>query len=716
MRTLKWAAMLSAGLAAIGTGLAHAETSASADGEVIRTSVEAVTVTATRNPTSALTYPGMVDVLDAGDIDAIIPSTVSDLVRDMPNVQFAGGPRRTGESPVIRGLGGQDVLVLVDGVRQSWTSGHDGRFFLDPALLSGVEVVRGPASALYGSGALGGVMAFRTADASDFLEPGQTIGARATLGYQGVDGEFLRTITGFTHQGGFDAIGSIGGRSSGDINLGSGAKLAADDHILTGFAKLGYATQDGQLKLRLTYQGFRNNAVEPDDGQGLTTGAPVDKRIVSQQVSGEIDFKPAAAGFVDLHITPYHLQGSVQETDPTTLERTLRRIKTDGFSADNRTAFGSGDLTALVTIGGEYYRDRQVGTDTLGTGGTRSGVPNGSDSFGGAFVQAEINVVHPLGAPGKLTLIPALRYDTYGASSAGNPDVNKDAVSPKFAATYAPTDWLFVFGNVGKAFRAPGINDLYLTGVHFSVPHPILPGVSVANSFVPNPTLRPETSRYWEAGAGLTFHHLLTAGDSFNVKASYWNQNVDDYINLAVFVPASFYTDGCFTPPTFLAGCNVGSTTAVNVNAALHGAELEAVYDTPRVRVQFAYGHVSGHERGTAYDLASLSPDRATLTGTLKVPEVSATLNARLEVAAKFNKSYDPASNDPASELRGGYTIADLYASWAPGDRVLGGRLKGLRIDAGVDNVGDADYAPYQAGVSAPGRNAKILASYTVGW
>src|SRR5580658_9196861 len=98
-------------------------------------SVETVTVTATRNPTSAATFPGMVDVRDYDEIQADIPSTVSDLFYGMPNVQFVGGPRRTGESPSIRGLGGQDVLVLVDGVRQSWTSGHDGQFFLDPSLL-----------------------------------------------------------------------------------------------------------------------------------------------------------------------------------------------------------------------------------------------------------------------------------------------------------------------------------------------------------------------------------------------------------------------------------------------------------------------------------------------------------------------------------------------------------------------------------------------------
>src|SRR5262245_16187734 len=202
--------------------------------------IEKVTVVGTKNPRSAQTYPGQVDVLNQDQIEASVPSTPADLVKDMPNVEFGGGPRRTGETPVIRGLGGQDVLILVDGVRQSWTSGHDGRFFLDPALLVGVDVVKGPASALYGSGPLGGVMGFRTANASDLLDVGGSMGLRGTLGYQDVNDEFLRALTGYTRQGSVDFIATIGQRTSGDIDLGSGLALPSDDDVVNGFAKLGF--------------------------------------------------------------------------------------------------------------------------------------------------------------------------------------------------------------------------------------------------------------------------------------------------------------------------------------------------------------------------------------------------------------------------------------------------------------------------------------------
>lgn len=674
---------------------------------------ELVTVTATKNPTPAFDYPGMVGVLDLDAILASIASTPADLVKDMPNVQFEGGPRRTGEAPNIRGFSGQDVLVLVDGVRQSWTSAHDGRFFLDPSLLAGVEVVRGPASALYGSGALGGVLAFRSADAADFLNDGETAGVRVGLGYQDVNREFLRNLTGFTHVGNFDFIGSIGERTSGDISLGSGDELPADDDIVTGFAKAGFTGDEFGAKI--SYQGFRNEAVEPDNGQGVGAGATVDKTVESEQFAGQFQWTPASAPFIALHITPYHIEGSVEETDPATGNVSVRDIKTNGFSADNRTPFTFANVSGLFTFGGEYYDDEQAGRDSFTSGGTRSGVPDGEDSFWGVFAQVEATAQRPLGAPGKLTVIPAIRYDRYAASSTGNPEIDESSVSPKLAANYAPTEWLFFFGNVGRAFRAPGINELYLSGIHFEVPHPILPGVSVANTFEPNPTLKPETSKYWEAGAGLSFRNVLIAGDTLRAKASYWRQNVDDFISLVIFIPPTFYSLGCFTPPTFLVGCNVGTATATNLDAELHGSEFESVYENERVRLALNYGTVSGRERGTSFDLQSLIPDVLDVVATLKVPEVDGSISARVVNAGSFRKHYNPTISDFATETRSGYTVVDVFATWQP-DEVLGGHLRGLRIDLGVDNVGDTDYEPFQAGVSARGRNFKVLASYTLAW
>ena len=85
-----------------------------------------VTVTATSNPLDAFEYPGSVTVMDSNDIEIRIPSTVDDIIEGIPNTTMAGGPRRNGETPIIRGFGAQDVIVLLDGTRQNLLTGHEG--------------------------------------------------------------------------------------------------------------------------------------------------------------------------------------------------------------------------------------------------------------------------------------------------------------------------------------------------------------------------------------------------------------------------------------------------------------------------------------------------------------------------------------------------------------------------------------------------------------
>src|SRR5262245_23877911 len=124
-----------------------------------------ISISATRNPIKAFEYPGMVTVIDADRPDLRNSSTPDDLLNRVPGVEFTGGPRRTGEDPSIRGFSGPDVIVTIDGARQNLDTGHEGRFFIDPSIVKDVEVLRGAASALYGSGGTGGLISFRTLSA-----------------------------------------------------------------------------------------------------------------------------------------------------------------------------------------------------------------------------------------------------------------------------------------------------------------------------------------------------------------------------------------------------------------------------------------------------------------------------------------------------------------------------------------------------------------------
>ncbi len=193
MQRLTHATVVAALLAgtALGSGVARAQSAAAGGGTL---ELDAISVSATRDPGPAFSYPGMVTVIEREAIDGADPSSAGDLFRATPGVFFDGGPRRTGQVPSIRGAQGENVQVRIDGTRQNFISGHDGRFFLDPEMLGGAEVLRGPASSLYGSGAIGGVMSFRTLDTDDLLAPGETVGGRAKVGYQGVNDEFMTSL------------------------------------------------------------------------------------------------------------------------------------------------------------------------------------------------------------------------------------------------------------------------------------------------------------------------------------------------------------------------------------------------------------------------------------------------------------------------------------------------------------------------------------------
>ncbi len=134
---------------------------------------DVIVVTATRTQLTNFDYPGLTSVISLEALDQNRPSDLIELLEDIPALEVSGGPRRTGQTLSLRGLGRENVTLLIDGARQNFNSAHDGVLFLDPSLLGRVESVRGSASSLYGSGAAGGVVAFETLEADDILGEGQ---------------------------------------------------------------------------------------------------------------------------------------------------------------------------------------------------------------------------------------------------------------------------------------------------------------------------------------------------------------------------------------------------------------------------------------------------------------------------------------------------------------------------------------------------------------
>ncbi|MFT4090283.1 MAG: TonB-dependent receptor [Asticcacaulis sp.] len=122
------------------------------------------------------------------ELERVRGSQPSDMFRGTPGV-LSGDARNSGALDLnIRGMQGQGrVPVVVDGGKQSTTvyrgySGVADRTYIDPDMIGGVEVFKGPTSGSEGTGATGGVVSMRTINADDILLPGKTFGVRLKVG------------------------------------------------------------------------------------------------------------------------------------------------------------------------------------------------------------------------------------------------------------------------------------------------------------------------------------------------------------------------------------------------------------------------------------------------------------------------------------------------------------------------------------------------------
>lgn len=669
-------ALIALALATPATGQGNAtETADTADPGALNR----ITVTATRSPQKSFDLPLMTSVVDADDPSVASASMLKDMLGDVPGLEFSGSARRNGQNMVMRGFDSDSLVVLFDGVRQRGESGHDGKFFIDPALLKTVEVVRGPNSTLYGSGGLGGVVAFTTKDAADLLEPGQRRGMRTTLGGASVNDEWLLSQSAYLQSERNDVLVSLLRRESGDIELGDGSRLVAEDEVTSGLLKLGHRLSD-HSEVSFSAQLYRNEAVEPNNPQSSSNSDLMDKDTRSWQGALEYRYHDPASTWVDLNLRLYRTDTDIEETDILTARNLGRRMDRSGLVLENQSRFGGdGPLRQTLTYGLEYYTENQDGADSSTADGEAGGIPDADYEYRGLYLQDEI-ALQTRALPGEWLLIPGVRLDRYESSNTGGASIDESEASPRLGLSYRPDDWLMLFSSYGRAFRAPTIGEAYTTGVHFTIP-----GMG-SNVFVPNPDLRPETSTTLEYGIGLQFRDLVSQGDALSLKASRFETEGEDFID----------TEVTFTP---VPCC--GTTTATNIpDAELWGYELEGSYENRHLRLGFGFSKVNGRNQATGDYLVNITPPTLTLNLGIRLPAINATAGWRARLVERHDKV-----NDPGAE-RHGYGVHDLYFQWLPG------AMDNLTLNLGVDNLFDKDYERVFAGSPEAGRNINLQLSY----
>ena len=451
-----------------------------------------IAVTATRNPRNIFDTPNPILVFGARELRERHANSIADLFVSQPGLDVTGvGVNQV--RPVIRGQRGQRILLLQDGLRLG-NSRRQQDFGELPALVGvasveRVEVVRGPASVLYGSDAIGGVVNVIT------RSPSQQ-GLHGGMGYlYGTAGEQQRA-TGrllgrfgawsFAASGSFRDAGSYvaPGGTYGDITLADTTRVQA-----TG-------TRDWGTDARLTYDLDGRNQVwaaygryEADtsgfgfvDPAAYSPGDPAISILYPDQ-----QFERMSAGWRGtelalpiadrLEVTAYrHMNDrsllfdivvpfgppgagvAVNQTNRTSIETLGGRLELSALLGG----------AARLTYGVDAFRDRTDNVDTsvttvVGFGPptidsvTVPSVPNATFRSAGAFAQAEIRAVDALG------IVVAARYQDVEAATDALTATDRTVVG-SFGLTYGLGLHVSLVGNVGRAFRSPNLVERFFNG------------------------------------------------------------------------------------------------------------------------------------------------------------------------------------------------------------------------------------------------------------
>ncbi len=634
-----------------------------------------------RTDESALESLASVSQISGEELERRMATNANDIFFGVPGIKVYSDGRPAVSNINIRGL--QDagrVSVIVDGARQNFhKAGHEvsRMFWLDPQLVQQVDVIRGPSANTFGSGAIGGVVYFETKKPDDFLRDDENYALSLTGRYESNGSGWTTSAIGaYRFNEAASILGNIVWRDYGDYKDGDGSRVDNSGFdVLSGHVK-GTIRPTENSELTLGWTGSR------DDWSSTATR---DYRLDSDTFTGEFKISDAEEKWLNLNI-----KGAVNSIDLTQTDTGRRPgtsgydLRTTSFDIWNTSYFDTGMIAHELTVGGDWVYDDF--TSNAASGGSDTYNPTGTRRVWGAYVQDKLTYDW-------LEVVAGLRYDSYELEAS---DKNSgDRFSPRLSVGVSPfregvLSGLQFYGSYAEGYRAPNTSEAYITGGHS------FPGFSFA--FLPNPDLRPETGKTWEAGINYKADGIFNAEDTLRLKAAYFHNDIDDYITIPTFpaIPGS----EC---------ASLGHTMCAqyqNVYAAeIQGFELESRYDAGRYFAGLGISVIDGHQTdrdGVRSDLTTIPSASVTLDGGMRFLERRLTLGGEVQ----FNKA--PSGTTFAED----YTLVNLYANYQPNEN--------LRFDFRVDNLFDKRYVLPIVDVSdgmhaQPGLTVKLGATVRFG-
>jgi vitamin B12 transporter len=451
---------------------------------------DSIVVTASREPERRDESPVSATLFDQQTLDALSLPQASDVLRLSPGISVAAAGGKGSQTQVrIRGAEANHSLLFVDGIRfNDPAAGSEARFeLLSSDALSRIEVVRGPQSALWGSEALGGVVAAATAAPrpgtvlSALGEYGSLKSGRASVqGAVDAGPVGLSAAAGMASSEGIDQLGRPGGERDGYwtgfatakavVRPAAGAELGLVGHYVEG---------------RSEFDGY-----DPVTFQRAETADATRNRIAAGRAWSAYE---AGGWRVSADVS---LLASTNRnfTGPTAINRTAGERLAAGAQVSRR--FGGQRFTIAYAHETERFHAR----DRIYFGGTDQDRSRRLDAVVGEW-RADWTKFFSTDV--------AVRHDSFSAY--------KDATTIRASALLSPGAGVALHASWGEGIAQPTFYDLY----------GFFPG-----SFRGNPDLKPERSKSWEAG-------LRWQAKGLSAGVTAFSATLDDEI-LPVFDPATF--------------------------------------------------------------------------------------------------------------------------------------------------------------------------------
>ena len=561
--------------------------------------------------------------------------------------------------PVIRGLGGDRLLILENGERtgDKSASSADHAVSIDPTTAEGVEITRGPASLIYGSSTLGGVINVKSNHIPQILP--RRLDMHLTFQGESVNSGLTGT-TGFTFPMG-DFAGNVewNRRRASDIQTPVGVLENTDlsNVNFSGGASLikpwGFIGASGSS--------YRSDYGIPGSPEGHLSGVNI--ALDKQRYEGQMEYR-----FNTRLLEKVKLQTAYTRYEHQELESNGTLGVEFGVLTYNVSAMAHVLDNAVAGIWGEY-RDHATGGFYW--------TPHTREFALAGFYLNQRNF-------GKLTLQGALRYDVrraepfrpgavVRAGSVQRRDFN--GVSGATSGIYHWTDRLSTGATLMKTFRAPGIEELFSDGPH----------LAVYSYEVGNAELGPEN------GYG-TELFLKYANDRFRFNLALFRNQIQNYLI-----------------PTNSGQKEWGSGAAgwlwiyqyMGHDVVMDGTEIQIGGEvTSQVHFQLNMSYIHGTIQTSGRPLERIPP----FNGKFVISYTPTPLH--LHVASRFSGSQTRLGEFEAPT--DGYLVYDiggyLNFSWW--------QLENMVV-FGVENLFDTEYREHLSRIKAvmpePGRNVKLL-------